>query len=176
MRVFNFFLNFKAQICKYLKKYQQCQKIFHFYTPWKRQKIKGFLTFSKGIEMENLSVIRQKGESQNGCFKKKKHVKFSEKQTFLTPWYTHVCVLGGKKCSFFGKFDVLCFLETPVSRFALLPYYRWIGLIWVKIDILLQLCVYEILVTFHEIVHKYNIHSFYDESILFSFFLSQFSE
>ena len=25
-----------------------------------------------------------------------------------------VCVLWGKKCLFFGKFDVLCFLETPV--------------------------------------------------------------
>ena len=36
------------------------------------------------------SVIRQKGESQNGCFKKTKHAKFSEKQTFLTPWYAHV--------------------------------------------------------------------------------------
>ena len=24
----------------------------------------------------------------------------------------------------FGKFDVLCFLETPVLRFALLSYYR----------------------------------------------------
>ena len=34
------------------------------------------------------------------------------------------CVLGGKKYSFFGKFGVLCFLETPVLRFALLPYYR----------------------------------------------------
>ena len=30
-------------------------------------------------------VIRQKGESQNGCYKKTKHAKFSEKQTFLTP-------------------------------------------------------------------------------------------
>ena len=30
------------------------------------------------------SVIRQKGESQNGCFKKAKHAKISEKQTFLT--------------------------------------------------------------------------------------------
>ena len=29
-------------------------------------------------------VIMQKGESQNGCFKKTKHAKFSEKQTFLT--------------------------------------------------------------------------------------------
>ena len=37
------------------------------------------------------SVIRQKGESHNGCFKKTKHAKFS---------------------------------ETPVLRFALLPYYR----------------------------------------------------
>ena len=30
------------------------------------------------------SVIRQKDKSQNGCFKKTKHAKFSEKQTFLT--------------------------------------------------------------------------------------------
>ena len=33
-------------------------------------------------------------------------------------------VSGGKKCSFFGKFSVLCFLETLVLRFGLLPYYR----------------------------------------------------
>ena len=26
--------------------------------------------------------------------------------------------------SCFGKFGVLCFLETPVLRFSLLPYYR----------------------------------------------------
>ena len=31
---------------------------------------------------------------------------------------------GGKKCSFFGKFGVFCFLVTPVLRFALLPYCR----------------------------------------------------
>ena len=37
---------------------------------------------------------------------------------------TYVCVSGGKKNSFFGKFGVLCFLEIPVLRFALLPYYR----------------------------------------------------
>ena len=28
------------------------------------------------------------------------------------------------KCLIFGKFDLLCFLEPPVLRFALLPYYR----------------------------------------------------
>ena len=33
----------------------------------------------------NTSVIRQKGESQNECFKETKHAKFSEKQLFPTP-------------------------------------------------------------------------------------------
>ena len=33
----------------------------------------------------------------------------------------YVCVPGGK-CSIFEKFSVLCFLETPVLRFTLLPY------------------------------------------------------
>ena len=37
---------------------------------------------------------------------------------------TYVCVSRGKKCLFFGKFGMLCFLETAVLRFALLPYYR----------------------------------------------------
>ena len=70
--------------------------------------------------------IRQKGKSQNECFKKAKHAKISEKQTFLTPpdTHTHMCVLGGKKCLFFGNFGVLCFLETPVLIFALLHYYQ----------------------------------------------------
>ena len=31
------------------------------------------------------TVIREKGESQNGCFKKTEHAKFSIKQPFLTP-------------------------------------------------------------------------------------------
>ena len=35
------------------------------------------------------SIIRQKGESQNGCFKKTKLAKFSGKQTFLTPGYAY---------------------------------------------------------------------------------------
>ena len=44
-------------------------------------------------------------------------------------WSTHMCAYqGGKKCLFFGKFGVLCFLETPVLRFALFPCYRQINL------------------------------------------------
>ena len=31
------------------------------------------------------SVIRQKGESENGCYKNTKHDKFFERRTFLTP-------------------------------------------------------------------------------------------
>ena len=34
-----------------------------------------------------------------------------------------MCVSGGKKCLFFEKSGVFCFLETPILRFALLPYY-----------------------------------------------------
>ena len=76
-------------------------------------------------QVPNSSAIRQKDESQNGCYKKTKHAKFSEKLTFLNPRYAHVRVLsGGKKCLFFGKYG--CFLVTPVLRFNLLPYYRWI--------------------------------------------------
>ena len=61
-------------------------------------------------------------ESQNGGNKKTKHAKFSENLTFFYPLIrTGVCVSGGKKRSFFGKFGVLCLLVTSVLRFALLP-------------------------------------------------------
>ena len=44
---------------------------------------------------------------------------------FLPPdTHTYMCVSVGEKRSFFGKFGVLCFLETPVLRFALLSYYE----------------------------------------------------
>ena len=35
-----------------------------------------------------------------------------------------VCISGGKKCSFFRKLGVLCFLKTLVWKLTLLPYYR----------------------------------------------------
>ena len=52
---------------------------------------------------------------------------------------TRTCAYRGKKCSFFGKFEVLCFLETPVLRFTLLPYYWWIANIWWKVHISFRL-------------------------------------
>ena len=50
---------------------------------------------------------------------------FPKNEHFL-PRDTHtcVCVSGGKKCSFFRKFGMLCFLITPILRFVLLPYCR----------------------------------------------------
>ena len=78
------------------------------------------------LKNSNSSVIRR--ESQNGCFKKQSRPNFAKKEYFLPPWYAHVRVRsGGKKCLFSGKFDLLCFLETPVLRFTLLPYYRRIN-------------------------------------------------
>ena len=38
------------------------------------------------------SVITQKREYQNGCYKKTKHAKISEKLTIITPWYAHAHV------------------------------------------------------------------------------------
>ena len=49
------------------------------------------------------SIIRQNGKSQNGCFKKTKHVKFSGKRTFLTPWYKHVRFSENLACFVFLK-------------------------------------------------------------------------
>ena len=43
------------------------------------------------------------GKSQNGCFKKTKHVKFSEERTFLTPWYAHVRFSENLACFVFFK-------------------------------------------------------------------------
>ena len=67
-------------------------------------------------------IVGNKGESQNECFKKTKHAKFFENEHFLaSDTHMYVCVSEAKKCSFFEKFGVLCFLETPVLRFAFLP-------------------------------------------------------
>ena len=57
----------------------------------------------------------------------------------------NVCVSGGKKCLFFGKFGVLCFLETPVLRFANLPHNRRLGfkmeMLWFLVKCLDPLCI-----------------------------------
>ena len=62
---------------------------------------------------------------KTGVSKKQSTPKFPKNKHFLPPdTHTYVCVSGGKKCLFFRNFDMLCFFETPVLRFAILPYYR----------------------------------------------------
>ena len=77
----------------------------------------------------NGKLITQFRNTSSSVIRQKKN----EKRTFLAPDTHTVCVSRGKKCSFFGKFDVLYFLETPVLRFALLPYYRRVS---IKISLL----------------------------------------
>ena len=57
------------------------------------------------------SVIRQKSKSQNGCFNKKKHAKFSEKRTFLTPWYINVHIRGVRNIRFSENLACFVFLK-----------------------------------------------------------------
>ena len=68
------------------------------------------------------SVIRQKGESQNGFFKKTKHVKFSKKQTFLITWYVHVRVrIRGSEMFVFLE-NLACFVFCWNTRFEIYPF------------------------------------------------------
>ena len=69
---------------------------------------------------------RANGRISKRMFQKKQSTpNFPKNEYFLLPdTHTYVCVSGDKKCSCFGKFGVLCFLETIVLRFALSPYYR----------------------------------------------------
>ena len=65
-------------------------------------------------------VIRQKSESQNACYKKTRHAKFSEKRTFLI--CTRACQRVRTVC-FSENLACFVFLNThfKVRPFALLP-------------------------------------------------------
>ena len=65
------------------------------------------------------------------CFRKTKHAEFSKKTTIYNPLITHIskyprtkAYQGVRNVRFLVKFGMLCFLETPVLRFAFLPYYQ----------------------------------------------------
>ena len=107
------------------KKYRKKIKLLTFYL------IVLFCTFYStlspnfiwGIRRLILSVIRQKDESENGVSRKQSKLNFQKNEHFLpADKGTYVCVSGSKKCLFFGKFGVLCFLETPFwdSSFCLI--------------------------------------------------------
>ena len=84
-----------------------------------------FTHWSTETHNHKSSVIRQRVNLETGVSRKQSTPYIPKNEHFL-PHNTHmyVSISGGKKYSFFGKFSVLCFLEKPVLRFALLPYYR----------------------------------------------------
>ena len=43
--------------------------MFHFFTPWKRQKTFGFLTLARDIEMEGWAKIAKMGETFQAVLK-----------------------------------------------------------------------------------------------------------
>ena len=72
------------------------------------------------------SVISQRLNLETGVSRRQSTPNFPKYEHFLPPdTHTYVCVLGGKKRSFFKRFGLISFLlKTSVSRFAHLPYYR----------------------------------------------------
>ena len=78
------------------------------------------------------SVVRQKGESQNGCFKKIKHAKFFEKEHFLP---LDIATLLLASCAYQGVLNVrfsenlacFVFLKHPFwdSSFCLITDVIW---------------------------------------------------
>ena len=102
---------------------------------WENYKMSEILRFLENITYSNIPI------KENWiCFTTGKrdetliYGKFSHfiLKSFTTLWSFEQSFLlqrtcayqGGKKYSFFGKFCMLCFLETPVLRFAFLLYYR----------------------------------------------------
>ena len=75
-----------------------------------------------------LKISKDKDKRANlktSVLRKQRAPKFPKNEHFLLPYTdTNVCISGCKRCSFFGKFGLLCFFETTVFRFALLLYYR----------------------------------------------------
>ena len=83
--------------------------------------VKYFLVFGLCVSLKHHFV----GNKTNRRILKQSPSNFPKNEHFLQPdTRTYVRVSGSKKCLFFGKFGVLCFPETPVLRFAILPYYR----------------------------------------------------
>ena len=76
-------------LCLYVLKFILSFKLWHQFNATKKHRTMFSSNSKDPFADDNSSVIRQKGESRNGCFKRTKHAKFSEKRTFLTPWYAH---------------------------------------------------------------------------------------
>ena len=81
----------------------------------------------------NSSVIRQKGESQDRCFKKTKHARFSEKRTFLTLWYAHLRVSWNTLWPYYRRI-IFCFCQETISQSmtmkSIISTCKWTRCLW----------------------------------------------
>ena len=83
----------------------------------------GFIKTFDQYQRWKSMVITQKTNLRTGVTRKQSTPNFTKNEQILTPHtHTSVSISGDKKWLFFGKFGVLCFLVTPVLRFALWPY------------------------------------------------------
>ena len=79
------------------------------------------------MTIEELQFVADKAKRANLITEvtRKQSTPNFQKNEHLPP-NTNVFVSGGKKYSFFGKFDLLCFLVTSVWRFVFLTYHQQI--------------------------------------------------
>ena len=94
-----------------------------------------FLYDHETLQRTSLPVIRQKGESENGCFKKTKHVKFSKKNEDFLPPDTHtyyrqfpLFYLSIDRNTKRLEYHVFCFIYCVVFGFDIQltkKSYRW---------------------------------------------------
>ena len=71
--------------------------------------------------LKNAVSNKAKGGITKRVFQENKERQIFQKTNIS---YLLIRTQGGKKCFFFGKPGVLCFLKTPFLKFALLSYYR----------------------------------------------------
>ena len=78
--------------------------------------------------VSNAQIVgnKAKGRISKRVFQENKARQIFRKMNISYPLIrTRTCAYQGvRNVRFFGKFNVLCFLEIPDLRFALLPYYR----------------------------------------------------
>ena len=75
----------------------------------KKVKMKALKIKGTVIQIRKAIAKAQKGRSLNGCSKKTKHIKFSAKETFLTPWHTRTCAYQGVRNVCFSE-NLACFV------------------------------------------------------------------
>ena len=91
-----------------------------------REKYYKLLRFLIRVKWSHLVGNKTKGRISKRVFQENNARQVFRKTNMSNPLIrTRTCAYQGiRNVRFFGKFDVLFFIETPVLRFALLSYYR----------------------------------------------------